>query len=99
VRAELPADLPAGVRLAADAIARTQNAPDALPALLPVGLGDKNGEFNKVFTDTFQRIVLRREDIRTVLDAEAGALRTVMEQTGAPCWAPDAASPGACPVA
>ena len=32
---------------------------DALPSLLPVGLGAKGGEFNKVYMDTFQRIVLQ----------------------------------------
>jgi multiple sugar transport system substrate-binding protein len=98
VRADLPPDLPAAVRLAANAIAATQNARDAKVSLLPVGLGDKGGEFNKVYMDSFQRIVLRNENIRTVLDAEAANLRTVMNATGAPCWAPDAASDGACPV-
>ena len=44
-------------------------------ALLPVGLGAKGGEFNKVFIDTFQRIVLRGEPVRAVLDAEAEELR------------------------
>jgi multiple sugar transport system substrate-binding protein len=98
VNAELPANLNAGVRLAADAIARTQSARDALVSLLPVGLGDKGGEFNKVYMDTFQRIVLRNENIRTVLDAEANNLRTIMRDTGAPCWSPDPPSQGACPV-
>jgi multiple sugar transport system substrate-binding protein len=99
VRADLPPDLPPAVRLAANAIAATQDARDAKVSLLPVGLGDKGGEFNKVYTDAFQRIVLRNENIRAVLDAEANALRTVMNATGAPCWSPDAASDGACPVA
>ena len=98
VRAELPADMPAGVRLAADAIGRTQAARDALVSLLPIGLGDKGGEFNKVYTDAFQRIVIRNEAVRAVLDAEAGNLRTVMNATAAPCWAPDPPSQGACPV-
>jgi multiple sugar transport system substrate-binding protein len=64
-----------------------------------VGLGDKGGEFNKVYMDSFQRIVLRNENIRAVLDAEAVNLRAVMSATSAPCWSPDAASEGACPVA
>ena len=33
-------------------------------ALLPVGLGAKGGEFNKVYFDTFQRIVLRGEPVQ-----------------------------------
>ncbi|WP_441477772.1 extracellular solute-binding protein [Bosea sp. 2KB_26] len=98
VDAPLPPDLPAGVKLLADGVAKTQGAKDAIVALLPIGLGDKGGEFNKVYFDTFQRIVLRNEPIRAVLDAQAEILRSLMIQTAAPCWAPDKPSQGACPV-
>lgn len=98
VDAKLPADLVPGIRLEADAVAKMQSAKDALAVLLPVGLGDKGGEFNKVFFDTFQRIVLRGEPIRATLDAQAEALRSVMTAAKAPCWAPDPPSQGVCPV-
>ncbi|WP_284735715.1 ABC transporter substrate-binding protein [Dongia deserti] len=98
VKAELPADLEPGIKLIADAVAKTQGADDALAALLPVGLADKGGEFNKIYLDTFQRIVLRDEAPRTVLDDEAKALSAIMEATNAPCWQPDKPSQGACPV-
>ncbi len=98
VKAELPADLSPGIKLIASAVAKTQNAPDALPALLPVGLADKGGEFNKVYFDAFQRIVLRGEPVKEVLEAQAGVLKGIMEATKAPCWAPDKPSQGACPV-
>ena len=98
VNAALPADLSPGIKMEADAVGRTQTAKDALVALLPVGLGDKGGEFNKVYVDTFQRVVLRNEPVRAVLDAQADVLRKIMEGTKAPCWAPDKASDGPCPV-
>lgn len=98
VDAKLPPNLAPGIKLAAEAIGKTQASKDALVALLPVGLGDKGGEFNKVYFDTFQRIVLRNEPIRATLDAQAEALRTVMNAAKAPCWAPDAPSQGVCPV-
>ena len=98
VKADLPADLSPGIKLIAEGVAKTQGAKDALPALLPIGLGDKGGEFNKVFSDSFQRIVLRGENPRAVLDAQATVLKGLMETTKAPCWAPDKASEGACPV-
>ena len=98
VEADLPADLSPGVKLLADGIAKTQGAKDAVVALLPIGLGDKGGEFNKVFFDTFQRIVLRNEPVRATLDAQAEVMRGIMTATGAPCWAPDKPSTGACPV-
>lgn len=87
-----------GVSLLARAVDATQKAPDAVISLLPVGLGDKGGEFNKVYMDAFQRIVLRNEPVAEVLNAEGGTLAALMSETGAPCWAPDAASDGACPV-
>jgi multiple sugar transport system substrate-binding protein len=98
VDATLPANLPPAVKLLADGIAKTQTAKDAVVALLPVGLGAKGGEFNKVYFDTFQRIVLRGENVKTVLDAEAATMRTIMNDTKAPCWAPDKPSEGPCPV-
>ena len=98
VDAALPDDLPAGIRLAGEAISRQSGSPDALPSLLPVGLGALGGEFNKVFMDTFTRIVVRGEDVRTVLDQEAQNLQNVMNQAGAACWPPDAPSTGACQV-
>jgi multiple sugar transport system substrate-binding protein len=98
VKAQLPADLAPGVKLAAEGVDKTQTARDALVSLLPIGLGARGGEFNKVFIDTFTRIVIRNEPIRAVLDAEAQNLRAIMTATNAPCWAPDPASTGACPV-
>jgi multiple sugar transport system substrate-binding protein len=97
-KADLPADMPAGVKLAAAAIGAQAGSKDAVVSLLPIGLGDKGGEFNKVYVDTFQRIVLRNEPVRAALDAEAANLRAIMQATNAPCWAPDKPSSGACPV-
>jgi len=98
VKVELPADLSPGVRLLAGAVGATSGAKDALPSLLPVGLGGKTGEFNKVYMDAFQRIVLRGEPIREVLAAQAKVLEGLMQETTAPCWAPDKPSAGPCPV-
>jgi multiple sugar transport system substrate-binding protein len=98
VAATLPANLSPGVKLLAEGIAKTQTAKDAVVALLPVGLGDKGGEFNKVYLDTFQRIVLRNEPVRATLDAQAEVMRGIINGVKAPCWAPDKPSDGACPV-
>lgn len=96
--APLPADLPASARALGPAITAMTTADDALPALLPVGLGDLGGQFNQVYTDTFERIVLGNQPVRDVLDQQADTLRSLMEQAKAPCWLPDAPSEGACPV-
>ena len=96
--AELPATLSPGVKLLASAVGATSGAKDALPSLLPIGLGAKGGEFNKVYMDAFQRIVLRGEPIKDVLAAQAKVLDGLMQETKAPCWAPDKPSTGPCPV-
>lgn len=95
---KLPDDLPLGLKMAADAIRRQSSSTFAVPSLLPIGLGSKGGDFNKVYIDVFTRIILRNEDIKSALEAEAVNLRRVMQDTKAPCWAPDPASNGPCPV-
>jgi multiple sugar transport system substrate-binding protein len=98
VPVDLPDDLPPAVKASGDAIAKMSGAADANPGLLPAGLGDMGGDFNRVFVDTFERIILGGQDIRAVLDDQKSVLAGIMEKTGAPCWAPDAPSEGACPV-
>jgi multiple sugar transport system substrate-binding protein len=71
------------------AVGRTQRSKDALKSLLPVGLGAEGGNFNRIYTDTFVRIVVRGENIQRVLNDEAADLQEIMNKTGAPCWAPD----------
>jgi len=95
---DLPDDMPASVQAAGAAISAMSGADDALPALLPVGLGGLGGQFNQVYIDTFERIVLAGQPVRAVLDDQAEALRRIIDEAGAPCWAPDAASDGPCPV-
>jgi multiple sugar transport system substrate-binding protein len=95
---QLPPDLDPGVALLAGAVTKTQASKDAVISLLPVGLGDKGGEFNKVYMDSFQRIILQNEPVSDVLKAQAVTLGKLMTDTKARCWAPDAKSDGACPV-
>lgn len=96
--AALPADLPKSAQALGPAVTAMTSAADALPALLPVGLGDKGGLFNQVYIDTFERIVLGGQPVRAVLDEQANALRQVMIDANAKCWLPDAPSEGPCPV-
>ena len=91
-------NLPAGVALEAGAVEAQATSANALPALLPVGLGERGGEINQIFRNAFDRIVLNGEDITTVLNEEAANLQTLMNETGAPCWAPDPVSDGPCQV-
>lgn len=94
----IPDDMPASVKALGPAVQSMVNAPDAVPALLPIGLGALGGKFNQVYIDTFERIVLGGQDVRAVLDEEAGALKAIIEEAKAPCWAPDPVSQGPCPI-
>jgi multiple sugar transport system substrate-binding protein len=96
--AKLPDDMPPSAKALGGAITTMTSADDALPALLPVGLGELGGQFNQVYIDTFQRIVLGNQDVHQVLDDEANVLRDIMVKANAPCWLPDTASDGPCPV-
>jgi multiple sugar transport system substrate-binding protein len=91
-------DLPEGVAIEAAAVEAQANAADALPALLPVGLGERGGEINQIFRNAFDRVVINGEEAATVLEQEGANLQTLMNETGAACWAPDPPSDGPCPV-
>ena len=80
--APLPTDLSEGVRIAGAAITAQSGSPSALPSLLPVGLGERNGEFNKIYTDTFQRVVIRGQDIGSALATEGEKLASIMRAAG-----------------
>ena len=79
-------------------VIKMQRSKDALKSLLPIGLGAEGGNFNRIYTDTFVRIVVRNENIQKVLGEQAAALQAILDKTGAPCWAPDPKSNGTCKV-
>ena len=90
--------LPGGIGLAQGAILRQTTASDALPVLLPIGLGEQSGAFNTIYSLAFSQIVLRGRSIESILEKQGNRLRNLLETAGAPCWAPDTPSVGPCPV-
>lgn len=95
----IPLNLPPGIALTAKAISAQSGAKDAMPSLLPIGLGEQSGVFSKTYTDTFQLIVLRNRNIRSSLRSQARKLSRIMRTSKAPCWQPDASSgKKPCPV-
>ncbi len=91
-------NLPAGVAAQFAAVQMQGSAENAIPSLLPVGLGARGGDLNNIFRNAFTRIVNEKQDIETVLAEEGAALQKLMDETGAPCWAPDPVSEGPCQV-
>jgi multiple sugar transport system substrate-binding protein len=91
-------ELEPALRMGAATLDKMRSAKDALLALPPAGLGERDSEFDKGFTDTFEQIVLRGEAPRAVLDRQAETLRRLIAQVGVHCWRPDPPSTGACQV-
>ena len=98
IDAQMPADLDKGLKLEADAVAKQSSAKDAKVVPLPVGLGGQGGNFNTAILNTFQRIVVKGEDIQTVLNEQAAIINKVMTDANAKCWGPDGTSSGPCQV-
>ena len=91
-------DLPEGVAIELEAVTAQANAADAIPALLPVGLGERGDEINQIFRNAFDRVVIDGEDVDAVLAEEGDNLQALFDATGAPCWAPDPLGDGPCQV-
>jgi len=96
---EVPDDVEPGVQAEAEAVAAQTSAENAIPALLPVGLGEQEGAYNAVFRTAFERIVVNNEEIAAVLSEQAQAAQEILDATEAPCWPPDPESDGTCQVA
>jgi len=96
--AAMPADLDKGLKLEAEAVAKQSSAKDGKVVPLPVGLGGQGGNFNTAILNTFQRIVVKGEDIQTVLNEQAAIINKVMTDASAKCWGPDGTSTGPCQV-
>src|SRR5690606_35031928 len=79
VEVEMPDDLEAGIQMEADAIAATTQDEFAITSLLPVGLGEQNGAYNKVFRDTFTAIAVDGADIPSTLEEQAQNLQAVFD--------------------
>lgn len=90
---------PAGPQSAASHVKDVyQRRADGVEAMLPAGLGVDTDKFNFEYQQTFERIVLNHEDIRTVLNGEASTLQSLIDDAGAGCWPPDAPSTGPCHI-
>ncbi len=97
-RAPIPATLDTGTWTESLAVKAQQNAKGSIPALVPVGLGAQNAAFNKVYLDTWNRILIQNQPIQSVLNDEGSIMAGLVQQAGAKCWYPDKPSKGPCPV-
>jgi multiple sugar transport system substrate-binding protein len=86
---DVPADVGPGVMAQMGAISGQSGAPDALPALLPIGLGDQGGAYSGVFQDALKAIIVDGGDPAQVTADLAPTLQAIFDSENAPCWSPD----------
>jgi multiple sugar transport system substrate-binding protein len=98
-QAEVAEDVDPGIRAELAAVQAMYASGDAIPALSPVGLGEREEAYNQVFRTTFEEIVLDGGDVGSTLDEQAPRLQGVLNATKARCWRPDPDSAGTCQVA
>ncbi|MBU0926847.1 MAG: extracellular solute-binding protein [Spirochaetes bacterium] len=83
------ADIPGRLRSLASAVGKQTGSPDSIPTLMPIGLGERGSDYNAAFMMTFSEIVLQGKSARSVLIENAATLQDIVNEAGAPCWAPD----------
>ena len=91
---EVDADVGPGVQAQMAAISGQSGAADALPALLPIGLGDQGGAYSGVFQDALKAIIVDGSDPAEVTADLAPTLQAIFDSENAPCWSPDEVVPG-----
>ena len=89
----VPAEIDDGLRLQMDAVAAQSGDDLALPALLPIGLGEQGAAYNFAFQDTMNWILVQDVPPEDYLKNNSGPiLQEVLNRAEAPCWSPDADS-------
>jgi multiple sugar transport system substrate-binding protein len=79
------------VKTIADGVAAQAGAPDAHTALLPVGLGNRTGEFVPIYIDTFRLVAVQGKNIQDVLTDQGRKLEDLYRAQTAICPPPDPA--------
>ncbi len=87
-------NVPESFRALNSAIQKQANSKNSVLTLLPIGLGERGGEFNTFYMLTFSEIVLDGKDIQIVLDTNADELQKILTEENASCWLPDTVEGG-----
>jgi len=81
--------IPTGpLKVMAEGVNKQVASEDALLAMIP-SLGPRGGEFTGAYREAFERIVLKGEDIRSVIGEIGPRLLELFEEVGAPLPPPD----------
>lgn len=90
--------LPRQLQELSAALDKQANSRYSIPTLLPIGLGERGGDYNNVFMLTFSEIVLEGRDSTKVLNANAAELQKILNRANSRCWLPDVSEKRPCQI-
>lgn len=92
---DVPANVDEGLQMEMNAVAEQAASDDALPSLLPIGLGERGADYNFDFQDTLIWIAVLGGDAENLLTNQFGPMiQASLTAAGAECWPPDEVVPG-----
>lgn len=92
------ATVPEHLRELWSAVETQTGSTNGIATLLPVGLGERSGDYDSIFMLVFSRIVLEGADIQTALDRGASELQLIVNERNLACWPPDTSSERPCKI-
>ena len=91
-------DVPRYLQELSAAVRRQAASRDAIPTLVPIGLGERGDDYNNLFMLTFSQIVLEGRDASAVLNSNAALLQKLIDEENAKCWLPDVSEERPCKI-
>jgi multiple sugar transport system substrate-binding protein len=91
-------DVPRYLQALSAAVSEQANSIDSIPTLLPIGLGERGGDYNNLFMLTFSEIVLESKNITATLNTNAAELQKMVDEENAKCWSPDISEERPCKI-
>lgn len=89
-------DIPQYLRELGAAVKEQADSPASIPTLLPIGLGERGNDYNRLFMLAFSGIVLEGADMQKTLDSNAAELQRIVIEKNAKCWLPDVSDERPC---
>jgi len=91
-------DVPEYLRGLSFAVGEQASSGRPVPTLMPIGIGERGGDYNNLFLLTFSEIVLEGKDIGSVLNENAAELQSIIDGANAKCWLPDVSDERPCKI-
>jgi multiple sugar transport system substrate-binding protein len=76
-------------KIIAEGVIKQSEKEDVVNCFIPAGLGKRQGEFSKIMRDVFIEIVVKKRNIKEVLERKDRELKNLFKETGAPLPYPD----------